>query len=96
MAPKKEMKHYTVEKSSAGGTDGYYTSRSGPAAAARKAANRRFTSATTKIRITLRETGTQRTFTYDVTRVKLPKPYVSKIKGREIVRQFTTKCKAVK
>lgn len=92
----KEAKHYVVERASAGGTSGYYSSKSGPSAAARKAANKRFTKSVTKIRITVRETGSDRTFTYDVQRVKLPKAFVSTIAGREIRREYTTKIKAVK
>lgn len=95
MAGKSEEKHYVVVLPNSR-EEGRYTSRSGPASAARKAATKRFTNSTTKVRITVRETGTERTFTYDVQRVKLDKPFVSTIKGKTIKREFTTKIKAVK
>lgn len=96
MAIKKPIKNYVVERASAGGTDGSYTSRSGPAAAASKAATKRFTSKVTAVKITVRETGTDKLFTYNIKRVKLPKPFVTVIKGKEIVRKYKTVCKAAK
>jgi hypothetical protein len=90
-----EIRHYVVVKSSQGGTAGYYSSKSGPAAAAKKAANRRFTASSTTLTLTLRETGTDREFSYRLTRKKLPKPYVSTIAGKEIKRLYTTEVKAL-
>lgn len=93
-ASKKEKKNYVVVKASAGGTDGLYTSASGPAAAAKKAATKRFKkSAGAMITITMRQTGSDREFTYHVKRVKLAKPFVSKIAGKEIVRKYATEIK---
>ena len=92
---KKEAKHYVVVKSTVGGTDGYYSSRSGPAAAAKKAATRRFTDGHNTITLTVRETGTEREFTYQLTREKLAKPFVSKIAGKEVVRRYVVKSKAM-
>jgi hypothetical protein len=80
-------KTYEVIKTSHGKNGGRYKG-SGPAAAAAKAANKRFTSAHTSITLTIREFGTYHTFSYRVVREKLPKPYVSVIKGREIVRKY--------
>lgn len=92
---KGDEKHYVVVLPN-GKEEGRYTSRSGPASAARKAATKRFTGSTGKVRITVRETGSERTFTYDVQRVKLDTPFVSTIKGKQIKREYTTKIKAVK
>lgn len=93
-ASKKEKKNYVVVKSSAGGTDGLYTSSQGPAAAAKKAATKRFKkSAGAPITLTIRATGSDRLFTYHVKRVKLAKPFVSKIAGKEIVRKYETQIK---
>lgn len=100
MAPKtksdKKEKNYVIVSVSTGDATGTYRSRSGPAAAARKAANRRFGPGVEKIRISIRETKTSKEFTYDVERVKLPTPFVSTIDGKEIKREYTTKIKAVK
>ena len=90
-----DERHYVLVKGN-GKEDGDYKSRSGPSGAARKAARRLFSSSVTKVRVTIRETGTKKTFTYDVTRVKLPKPLIRKIKGVEIRNEYTTKIKAVK
>lgn len=92
---KGEYVHYTVVKGN-GSEDGDFKSKNGPAAAARKAARPLFTASNTKVRITIREKGSKRTFTYDVTRVKLPKPFVQTIAGRKITREYTTTIKAVK
>jgi len=71
---------YTVVRSSVGAPGGRYVSKSGPAAAARKAASKRFGSGTS-MRVTIRETSSDHEFTYDATRVKLPKPVVRTIAG---------------
>jgi hypothetical protein len=81
---KAEAKHYVVVKSSRGPPGGRYSSRSGPAAAARKAASRRFGRDNSDIRLTVRETGTDREFAYVAKRVKLPKPVVREIDGKKI------------
>lgn len=91
----KEVRFYVVVKSN-GKEEGVYKSKSGPSGAARKAARRMFTASTTKVRLTIRERGTQKTFTYDVARIKLPKPVIRKINGVEFKNEYTTKVKAVK
>ena len=89
--------NYVVVASSHGGTDGTYSSKRGPQAAASKAATQRFNKTKTdKLRITIRETGTDRKFTYDVKRVKLAKPVETVIKGVKIVRQYENKVVPVK
>ncbi len=103
---KKEALNYVVESASHGGKVGTYSSKSGPAAAAKKAANKRFTAAHPKIRITIRQTGHKRLFTYDATRRKLNEPFVTIVKSkdkktgrvteREVVRKYKTTLKAVK
>jgi len=66
-------RHYTVVRASSGKTGGRYASNSGPAAAAKKAAAKRFGVRST-LRVTVRELGSSNSeFTYDATRVKLPK-----------------------
>jgi hypothetical protein len=74
---------------------GYYTSKSGPAAAAKKAATKRFGSGASSLTLTIRETGTKREFKYRLTREKLATPYVSTIAGKQIVRKYATQCKAI-
>ncbi len=96
MAPQKETKNYVVVRSSVGGTEGRYTSRSGPMAAARKAATKRFSAQHTKLTLTLRETGKAREFQYECERKKLPNPYVQMIAGKEVKREYMTVVKAVK
>lgn len=77
---------YTVVEGS--GEQGRYSSKSGPAAAAKKAASRRFKSGQTSMSITLRQLGTDRTFSYTAKRTKLAKPFSSKIAGKTIVREW--------
>jgi hypothetical protein len=98
MPPSKPMNHYTVTKTSAGKPGGRYTSKSGPAAAAKKAASKRFGKGGSgnKLRLTVRETGTKSEFTYDATRIKLAKPVVRKIKGVTITSEYSVDVKAVK
>ena len=94
---KKEVKNYVVVEASAGGTEGLYKSTSGPAAAAKKAATKRFKAAkVTTVTLTLRATGSDRLFTYTATRVKLAKPFVSTIAGKEVVREYATEVKKAK
>lgn len=87
--------NYTVVSCTSGETGGTYASKSGPAAAAKKAATRRF-NGKSKLRLTLRQLGTQKQFTYDCQRVKLAKPVMRKIKGATVTSEYETKVKAVK
>ena len=74
--------YYTVVKvgsvAVAPGEGGRYASARGPAAAAAKAASRRFgkASGSAVLRITMRQLGTQRHFAYQATRERLAKPVV--------------------
>jgi hypothetical protein len=93
------VKTYTVVSTTFGELDGTYKSASGPAAAAKKAASVRFRKAPASvksIRLTIRQKKTKNTFTYDVTREKLPEPYVSVIAGEEVVREYEYHIKAVR
>jgi hypothetical protein len=94
---KSESKNYTVISSSIGGTGGRYTSASGPAAAAKKAASQRLRGASgnNKVRLTVRQLGSDREFKYEATRVKLAKPVVRKIKGVTITSEYKIEIKAV-
>lgn len=92
----KEERRYTVTKASSGGDGGTYASKSGPAAAAKKAASKRFKSGTTKIRLTIRQLGSKREFTYDAQRVKLPQPVIRKIGNTTVKSEYKTEVKAVK
>lgn len=90
-------RNYTVTASSVGGIGGRYTSGSGPAAAARKAASQRLrgaTSGTNKVRLTVRQLGSDREFKYEATRVKLAKPVVRKIKGVTVTSEYQVIVKA--
>jgi hypothetical protein len=89
------LRHYTVVRSSAGKPGGRYASKSGPAAAAKKAASKRFGKEGGKMRVTVRETGTDREFTYDATRVKLPKPIVRKIAGITVTSRYRVDVRSV-
>ena len=90
-----ELRHYVVVRSSAGKPGGRYASRSGPAAAAKKAASKRF-GGKSSVRVTVRETGTDREFTYDAKRVKLAKPVVIKsIAGVIVTSEYRVEVKAV-
>ena len=89
------VRHYVVVKSSRGSPGGRYSSNTGPAAAARKAATRRFGGAS-KLQITVRETGSDREYTYVARRVKLPKPFVRQIDGKSVTSEFKTNVVAVR
>jgi hypothetical protein len=89
-----EMNHYSVTKSSVGKPGGRYASKSGPAAAAKKAASKRFGKGT-KLRLTVRELGSDREFTYDAARIKLAKPVVRKIKGVTITSEYRVDVRSV-
>lgn len=96
-ANKGSLFYYTVTKSSIGKSGGRYSSKSGPGAAAKKAASKRFGKASTgKMRLTVRENGTDHEFTYDATRSKLAKPVVRKIGGVTITSEYQVDVKAVK
>jgi hypothetical protein len=90
--------NYTVVSCSSGSPGGTYASKSGPAAAAKKAATRRFDVKSNKyqLRLTLRQLGTQKQFSYECQRVKLPKPIVRNINGITVTSKFETKVKAIK
>jgi hypothetical protein len=93
---KKEKKdtYYTLVNRD-GGEEGRYKGNGGPAAAASKAASRRFGS-NNNIRVTVRELGTDKTFSYHATRVKLDKPFISTLdNGETIERKFRTHVKAI-
>lgn len=79
-----------------GKEDGHYVS-SGPAAAASKAASQmhKGKKGVWSEEIRVRQTGTTRIMAYRVRRVKLSEPYVSKIKGREIVREYKNEVKSL-
>jgi len=87
-------RHYTVVRASAGKPGGRYASKSGPAAAARKAAAKRF-GGKSNVRVTVRELGTDREFSYDATRAQLPMPVVRKIAGVMVASKYRVKVKAV-
>lgn len=90
--------NYTVASSSLGGPGGRYSSKSGPAAAAKKAASQRFRAASSgskTIRLTMRQLGSDKEFKYEATRVKLPKPFVRKIKGVTITSEYKVEIKAL-
>lgn len=95
-------KTYTVESSSVNETGGRYKSSS-PSAAARKAATKLFKKASkgtqSKVTFCLRETtvgSKKKEYHYVATRVKLAKPLVRVINGKEIVNRYKTEVKAVK
>jgi hypothetical protein len=84
--PTPPTRSYTVTKCSIGSPGGRYSSRQGPAAAARKAASQRFqtqktqtTQKKTKITLTIRQLGTDKEFSYAAKREKLAKPVVRKL-----------------
>jgi hypothetical protein len=96
-----DMRYYTATESSIGKPGGRYCSKSGPASAAKKAASKRFannrgSSGDGKMRLTLRETGTNREFTYTATRTKLAVPIVRKIGGVTVTSEYKVDVKAVK
>ena len=96
MAATKPVRYYTVMSTSLGEIGGRYASKSGPFAAAKKAANKRFSGDKTEMRLTIRETGTKNEFTYDAKRVQLSTPVVRKVGDTQITSKFKTDLKAVK
>jgi len=95
-AAKIAHRHYTVTKSSIGSPGGRYSSKSGPAAAAKKAASKRFGKGGSRVTLTVRQLGTDRDFTYSATRTKLSVPVVRKIKGVTIKSEYMVKVKSMK
>jgi hypothetical protein len=95
---KKPTINYTVTKSSIGSPGGRYSSRQGPAAAARKAASQRFQSQTstrkTKITLTIRQLGSDKEFSYEAKREKLAKPVVRTISGQTVTSKYQILVKA--
>lgn len=91
-------RHYVVTSCTYGEPGGRYSSKSGPAAAARKAASKRLgkNEGAARLRLTVRETGTSREFTYDARRVKLEQPAVRIIGGKQIVSKYRVDVKAVR
>ena len=90
---------YTVVSSSVGNIGGRYASKSGPAAAAKKAATKRFTGAsdkTRKMRIVIRQTKTKKEMVYEATRTKLNKPITRTVAGVKVVKSHKIEIKAVK
>lgn len=91
-------RNYTVTKCSFGSPGGRYSSRQGPAAAARKAASQRFQSQTsskkTKISLTIRQLGSDKEFSYEAKRVKLAKPVVRTINGQTVTSKYQIYIKA--
>lgn len=89
------VRYYVVTKTSIGDVGGRYSSTTGPAAAAKKAATKRFGSSM-KLRITVRETGTQKEFSYEAQRVKLDTPVVRTINGKTISTNYRVMIKSIK
>ena len=87
---KKAPRYYTVTSSSAGKPGGRYASKSGPKAAAGKAASKRFSKSggPSTLTLTIRENGTTHTFAYKAKRVKLAKPFVRTIGGKTITSEY--------
>ena len=90
----KPVRYYIVMASSIGKPGGRYASKSGPFAAAKKAASKRFGKDETSMKLTIRETGTKNEFTYDATRIKLDKPVVRKVGQTTIISEYKTDLKA--
>jgi hypothetical protein len=90
-----DANNYTVVATSMGATGGRYTSKSGPAAAAKKAASQRLRKGSgSKITLTVRQLGSDKEFKYEATRVKLAKPVVRKIKGVTVTSEYEIKIKS--
>lgn len=90
------IRYFTVTKTSIGKIGGRYSSKSGPATAAKKAASKRFgSSKSSSIRLTVREIGTDKEFIYDAEHIKLTKPVERKINGRTVTSQYRVEVKKV-
>lgn len=92
-------RHYVVTHTSIGAPGGRYSSKSGPAAAAKKAASQRFRGESNSkkgLQLTVRETGSDREFTYNARRVKLQAPFTRTINGKKIVSEYEVEVRAVK
>lgn len=95
---KKPTVNYTVTHCTIGSPGGRYSSRQGPAAAARKAASQRLQSQSqtkkTKISLTIRQLGSDKEFSYEAKRVKLAKPVVRNINGTTVTSKYHILIKA--
>jgi hypothetical protein len=89
-------KKYYVFVNKDGSENGRYSSTNGPAAAAKKAATRRFTDRMRVLQVTVRETGTQKRFSYTATRTRLPQPLVRQFASGEVRTQYKIVLKAIK
>lgn len=84
-----EVSYYTVVETSHGDLGGCYRSKSGPAAAAKKAASKRFTSGVSSITLAIRLKGTDIVYRYQAKRVKLSKPVVQEYSnGKQVERKY--------
>ena len=77
-------KTYTVVYSSMGEIGGKYTSSTGPAVAAKKAASKRFKKGAMSMYLTIRESGSKKELKYQATRVKTADGYTIKVKGEKV------------
>ena len=100
---KATKKNYTVVECSVGKPGGTYSSSSGPAAAATKAASRRLADAgASKMRIAVQQKSRKKTGVpvhwYEAERIKLENPRVRKNPSGDgdIVIEYETKIKAIK
>ena len=84
---------YTIEKSETGFTGGRYNSKT-PGGAAKKAATRLFRSTNKKVlTFTIRQTtqgSDKKLYKYEAKRIKLTKPVIITIKGKEIKYEYKT------
>ena len=92
-----EKRIFTVVSCSVGKPGGRYvvSTSGGPAGAAKKAASKRFTGKNNKMRLTIRQTGTDKEMSYEACRVKLDKPIVRTVGGVEIVTKYRVDVKSV-
>ena len=84
---------YTIEKSESGFVGGRYNSKT-PSGAAKKAATRLFRSTNKKsLKFTIRQTtqgSDKKLYKYEAKRIKLNKPVIVTIKGKEIKYEYKT------
>jgi hypothetical protein len=90
---------YTIEKSESGFTGGRYNSKT-PGGAAKKAATRLFKNTNKKIlNLTIRQTtqgSNKKLYKYEAKRIKLDKPIIIIIKGKEVKYKYKTIVKSLK
>lgn len=89
------MVFYTVVLDS-GEEVGRYSSKSGPAAAAKKAASKRFHGSDTQLLISIRQLGTKNVYTYIATRTRLDTPFISQVGNKIITRLWKINVSAKK